>query len=380
MQKATDQVRVNVQLINAQTDSHLWADTYDRKLTDILGVESEIAKGIAEALQAKLTRREEQALAGKPTNNPEAYDAYLRGLAFEARSYTGSLRPDLLGEAVGFYERAVQLDPNFANAWARLSRLRARHLSLSGIRRIGRDAAKDALENAQKLQPNSPETLLALGWYQFWGEDYGLAKTTFERVSKILPSNSEVLYALARVSRGEGHWDQCVGYLEEALVVDPQNVELLINMAWTYAMLRQFPAALKFYDRALDVRPNDPDVMAGKASVYQAQGNLEEAARLLSEINWQTPAAETFSIKITQLRLERNYDEAIRLLQARLAQFRYRSEFYKGIDQLALAFIQRVAGDRAGARVSANRRATHSSTSTEINHLIIGHGCVKLMP
>ena len=88
MQKAADQVRVNVQLINAQTDSHLWADTYDRKLTDIFGVESEIAKGIAESLQAKLTGREEQALAVKPTNNPEAYDAYLRGLAFEARNYS----------------------------------------------------------------------------------------------------------------------------------------------------------------------------------------------------------------------------------------------------------------------------------------------------
>ena len=85
VQKAADQVRVNVQLINAQTDFHLWADTYDRKLTDIFGVESEIAKGIAEALQAKLTGREEQALAVKPTNNPEAYDAYLRGLAFELR-------------------------------------------------------------------------------------------------------------------------------------------------------------------------------------------------------------------------------------------------------------------------------------------------------
>ena len=83
MQKAGDQVRVNVQLINAQTDAHLWAETYDRKLTDIFGVESEIAKGIAESLEAKLIGREKQALTDKPTNNPEAYDAYLRGVAFE---------------------------------------------------------------------------------------------------------------------------------------------------------------------------------------------------------------------------------------------------------------------------------------------------------
>jgi TolB-like protein len=120
VQKSGDAVRVNVQLIKAANDSHLWADTFDRKLTDIFAVESEIAKGIAESLQAKLTGREEQAIAVKPTNNPEAYDAYLRGLAFDARS---APFPSL--EAAGFYERAVQLDPSFAIAWARLSRTNA---------------------------------------------------------------------------------------------------------------------------------------------------------------------------------------------------------------------------------------------------------------
>ena len=125
VQKAADQVRVNVQLINAQTDSHLWADTYDRKLTDIFGVESEIAKGIAASLQAKLTGREEQALAVKPTNNPEAYDAYLRGLSLDARSHAQAYDSHLEEKAISSYERAVQLDPNFAAAWARLSRDKA---------------------------------------------------------------------------------------------------------------------------------------------------------------------------------------------------------------------------------------------------------------
>ena len=151
VQKAGDQVRVNVQLLNAQTDSHLWAETYDRKLTDIFGVESEIAKAIAESLQAKLTGRDEQALAAKPTNNPEAYDAYLRGLAFDAR-YSSHLDHVLDAEkAIGFYERAVQLDPNFVVAWARLSRLSSlvylnRYNTATGARG---DAAKRALENAQ---------------------------------------------------------------------------------------------------------------------------------------------------------------------------------------------------------------------------------------
>ena len=122
VQKVADQVRVNVQLINAQTDSHLWADTYDRKLTDIFSVESEIAKRIAEALQAKLTGREEQALAVKPTNNPEAYDAYLRGVALDERSRLSLVSIDLVSEVAASYETAVQLDPDFALAWARLSR------------------------------------------------------------------------------------------------------------------------------------------------------------------------------------------------------------------------------------------------------------------
>ena len=235
-----------MQLINAQTDSHLWAETYDRNLTDIFGVESEIAKRIAESLQAKLTGREEQALAVKPTNNPEAYDAYLRGLAFEARSY--SLRHASVWKATGFFERAVQLDPNFALAWAQLSRADALLYfnATDTTPPLGRDAAKRALENAQRLEPNSPETLLALGYYQYWVlRDYGLAKTTFGRVSKMLPGSSEVPWALGLVARREGHWDQSIAYFEQALALDPRNVELLMVAAWTYAHASTIPGGAK---------------------------------------------------------------------------------------------------------------------------------------
>ncbi|HEU5312661.1 MAG TPA: hypothetical protein VFU08_02470 [Candidatus Udaeobacter sp.] len=144
-------MRVNVQLVNALTDAHLWAETYDRKLTDIFGVESEIAKAIAEALQAKLTGGEQQALAVKPTNNSEAYDAYLRGLAFETRT---SASADDLEKAIRFYERAVQLDPAFALAWARLSRANAQRYFGLDSTPARRDAAERALNTAQKLQPN----------------------------------------------------------------------------------------------------------------------------------------------------------------------------------------------------------------------------------
>ena len=172
MQKAADQVRVNVQLVNAQTDSHLWAETYDRKLTDIFGVESEIAKGIAESLQAKLTGHEEQALAVKPTNNPEAYDAYLRGLAFDARSRVSS---DLIWKAIDSYERAVQLDPNFALAWARLSRA---HASLcftprqhSRPAQCGEKSFGERAEtlNQTRLKLSSPLVIINTGYYVITG-------------------------------------------------------------------------------------------------------------------------------------------------------------------------------------------------------------------
>jgi len=357
VQKVADQVRVNVQLINAQSDSHLWADTYDRKLTDIFGVETEIAKRIAESLQAKLTSREEQALAVKPTNNPEAYDAYLRGLAFDAR-YSSSYSPDLMRKAAAFYERAVQLDPNFALAWARLSRANGRiYYSCDDTTCIARrEAAKRALENAQKLEPNSPETLLALGYFQYHAlGDYGAAKTTFERISNLLPGSSEVPWALGRVTRRKGQWDQSVAYWERALALDPRNMELLMPAAETYDILRQFPAALRLYDRALDITANDPDVIAAKAGVYQAQGDLQEAARLLSGINEKTSSNNSVFSKITQLRLERRNAEAIRLLQARLAQFHFDSEFDKGFYQVWLALMRRLAGDSAGAKITAEQ-------------------------
>src|SRR5439155_9444686 len=161
VQKAADQVRVNVQLINAQTDSHLWADTYDRKLTDIFSVESEIAKGVAESLQAKLTHREEQALAVKPTNNPEAYEAYLRGLAYTLRS--GGFEPANVIAARQYLKEAVRIDPKFALGWSLLSSVdSAGYITVTLPRTTALDdEARTAAETALKLQPNLGEAVSA---------------------------------------------------------------------------------------------------------------------------------------------------------------------------------------------------------------------------
>jgi TolB-like protein/Tfp pilus assembly protein PilF len=352
VQKAGNQVRVNVHLVNAQTGSQLWAETYDRKLSDIFVVESEIAKGIAESLQATLTGGEARALAANPTNNPEAYDAYLRGLAFEARTNYSS---DALFKAIEYYDLAVRLDPNFALAWARLSGAHALLYFNRGETTVARrDASKEALEHAQNLQPNSPETLLFLGYYQYWVlHDYGLAKATFARVSKVLPGSSEVSYALGAIARREGDWTESVAYWEKGLALDPRNTVLLTEVAFTYAALRQFPTAIKLYDRALEILPDELYLIASKATIYQAEGNLQEAAKLLLQVNAQTNSDLAVRVKLTQLRLERNQAETTRFVQSRQARLHFASPMDKGIKQLGLALIQRVAGDTAQAKADA---------------------------
>jgi TolB-like protein len=350
VQKVGEQVRVNVQLIRADRDSHRWAETYDRKLTDIFGVESDIAKSIAQSLQVKLSGREEQAFGIKPTDNPEAYDAYLRGLAAEGES-TDSVYSTQ--KAISFYKRAVRLDPAFGLAWNRLSRA---HSILYPSFGDSTEAGKRALETAQKLQPDSPETVLALAQYQYSElHDYDAAKTTFLRVSKMLPGSSEIPAVLAQIARHQGKWEETVAYYGQALVLDPRNAELLTEAADNYEDLRRFDNALKLYDRALDIRPNDADLLASKAGIYQAQGNLTEAAKCLGNVNALTPSYEAVPAKVAQLVFERNYREVVQLLETRFAQFQFGSELEVGIFQEFLASSRLLTGDIPGAKASAEQ-------------------------
>jgi TolB-like protein/class 3 adenylate cyclase/Flp pilus assembly protein TadD len=352
VQKAANQMRVNVQLIQAASDSHLWAETYDRKLDDIFGLESDVAKAIAESLQAKLTGGEQRALAVKPTNNSEAYDAYLRGLALEPLASS----PSDSEKIIGFYERSVQLDPGFALAWARLSRVYAAEYFDAGPATL-RDAAERTLSTAQKLQPNASETLLAQAYFQYWVlRDYEAAKATFGLVRKVSPGSSEVPAALALITRRQGHWDESITYCEQSLTLDPLNFDWLTDCGNTYRMLRQFQAAVNIYDRALTIHPNDPYTLACKAELYQARGDLEQAEKLLAGVPAHIIFAGTRP-RIDQLILERQYDEAIRLLEATLTEVRQSGAVRRDVEvcdlQVYLAKIQQLAHDSAGARATA---------------------------
>src|SRR5207244_9630706 len=189
VQKVADQVRVNVKLVNAQTDSHLWAESYDRKLTDIFGVESEIAKRIAESLQAKLNGREEEALSVKPTDSPEAYDAYLRGLAYTLKTFN---TPANFLSAQKYLKEAVRLDPNFALAWAILSYVDAlgyRTLNLQPTVAL-REEARQAAETAFALQPNFGEAILAKGYYHYYClKDFDTAVLYFDQALQLLTNS-----------------------------------------------------------------------------------------------------------------------------------------------------------------------------------------------
>ena len=182
--------------------------------------------------------------------------------------------------------------------------------------------------------------------------DYGLANTAFKELSKLLPGNSEIPAALGHIKQDGGHLVESVGYFEQGLALDPRNMNLLVEAAATYAMLRQFPVALNLYDRALDVIPDDPELRALKAAMYQAEGNLQEAAKLLVDVNERTTSGSAFEIKLTQLRLERNPAEAIRLLEARRAQV---PSDCGGFEMFHLAFAQRFVGDTAGTKVTAEQ-------------------------
>jgi TolB-like protein/cytochrome c-type biogenesis protein CcmH/NrfG len=350
VQKAADQVRVNVQLVNAQTDSHLWANTYDRKLTNIFGLESEIAKRITEALQAKLTGPEEQALAVKPTNNPEAYDAYLRGLAY-------ALRPSYYERntlvAVEHFSEAVKLDPKFAVAWAWLARVSALGYFNSAGNDVAalRETAKDAVAKVTQLQPNLGEAFLAQGYFHYYCEqNYNAAIASFEKARQLAPKTSDALEALALISRRVGEWQQSLGYFRQASEIDPRNTSLLASYGETYSELREYPLALKTYDQILEISPDNADALVSKAEIYQSTANLSEAATLLSRMRYD-PSSENFLIQIWQKIYERRFAEANAMIRDAIAT-RDLPLGMKAIYGGTLADLKQFTGDTTGARTA----------------------------
>jgi TolB-like protein/Tfp pilus assembly protein PilF len=350
VQKSGEAVRVNVQLIKAANDSHLWADTFDRKLTDIFSVESEVARAIADQLRAHLTGREEQVIAAKPTENLEAYDAYLRGLAYNLKQATSANSLS----AQKYLREAVRLDPKFALAWALLSSVEARgyiSLSLQPTAAL-REEARQAAETALTLQPNLGEALLAKGQYHYAClKDYETAVRYFERSRQFLPNNSQIPASLAYVERRRGQWDRSESYFNEAERLDPRDLRLLTQHALSYKILRRFPEALRKLDQVLNITPDDLDTLVQKAAIAQAEGDLSRASELLAPLHPadDAPALET---QVYQAILERRPAPIIRRLKEILAKPDPALGYYSGELRFWLGWAQEVTGDHAAAEDS----------------------------
>jgi TolB-like protein/Tfp pilus assembly protein PilF len=352
VQKSGDTVRVNVQLIKAANDSHLWANTFDRKLTDIFSVESEVAKAIADQLQAKLTGREEEVIAAKPTDNPEAYDAYLRGLAYSLK--TLSTPANFLG-AQKHLKEAVRLDPKFALSWALLSYVNARGYLTLGLQPTFalREEARQAAETALTLQPNLGEAVWAKGYYHYAClKDYDSAVRYFEQARPLLPNSSRVPESLAYVARRRSQWEQSESYFNEAERLDPRNVSLLTQHAVSYMELRRFPEALRKLDQVLNITPDDQDTLAFKAGIAQAEGDLPRASALLAPLHPAASDTNALETQIYQAILERRPAPIIPRLKEILAEPDPALGFLNGELRFCLGWVQEVSGDHAAAEES----------------------------
>ena len=357
VQKSGDSVRVNVQLIKAATDAHIWADTFDRKLTDILAVESEVAKTIADQLRVRLTGREEQIIAARPTDNPAAYDAYLRGLSSMLKAVN---TPENALNAQKYFREAVQLDPKFAASWALLSYVDARgYISLYLQPTISlREEARQAAETALTLQPNLGEAVLAKGQYHYACEkDYDTAVRYFEEARQLLPNSSQVPESLAYVARRKGQWDRADAYFNEAARLDPRNVSLLTQHGLLYIAVRRFPDALRKFDQVLEITPNDVDTLALKAAVAQAEGDLTRAAALLAPLHPAAANPGALETQIYQAILERKAEKIIPRLNDVLSKPDPTLGYYNGELRFWLGWAQEMAGDRAAARKPGGKPA-----------------------
>jgi tetratricopeptide (TPR) repeat protein len=310
-----------------------------------------VAKAIADQLRVHLSGREEQVIAAKPTDNPDAYDAYLRGLAYTLK--TADTTANALG-AQKYLREAVRLDPKFALGWALLSYIEAasyRNQALQPTVAL-REEARQAAETALTLQPNLGEALHAKGYYHYAClKDYDTAVRYFEQARQLLPNSSRILESLAYLERRRGQWDRSESYFNEAERLDPRNLHLLTQHAVTYFQHRRLPEALRKFDQVLDITPDDLDTLGNKASIAQAEGDLPRAAALLAPLR---PGADSnvLGTQVYQAILERRPAPVIPRVKEILAKPDPALGFSNDELRFFLGWAQEVAGDHAAAQES----------------------------
>jgi len=312
VQRVANAVHVNVQLIRAATAEHLWAESYNRTLDDVFGVEGEVASAIADQLNAKLSGAEQKAVAEKPTENAAAYDTYLRAIALDNGDTT-----DTRKKVAGLYADAIRLDPQFALAWARLGVARS-FLFFNGVDLDTNSGAavKEAADRAISLQPQLGEAWLAQGVYRYRVlRDFQGALQSYEKALRRLPNSAFVLEQMAHLERRLGQHDVAQKHYQAAAQLDPRNVGILLTLADTLQTARRYDEARTVVDRALEISVGNEDALAAKAFTFEAQGRLKEAAEVLAKAPANSPNETLAIARALQLHFERRFDDEITYIQ-----------------------------------------------------------------
>jgi TolB-like protein/cytochrome c-type biogenesis protein CcmH/NrfG len=314
VRRAGNRVRLNVQLIDATNDEHLWASDYDRDVTDVFAIQTDLAQKISDALQAKLSPAEKSRIERKPTENGEAYLAFV-----QAHNLQDAVEDwEKLKQSEQLYARAIQLDPTFALAFARYSQLESWIVHTFERTTERREKARAYAQQALQLQPDLPEAHLAMGFSLYYGDnDFEAALKEFEIAQRELPNEAEVYLAIGAIQRRMGKWQESTASLEKAAILNPKDGFVFQNLAFNYQMLRNFDAANEAIERGLKVNPEGIGLWETKSKLAIAEkGDLSVSEQAFEAVK-SIPMNDETKLRIAGARadvfiLERKYEEGLR--------------------------------------------------------------------
>src|SRR6266576_840931 len=316
VRRVGNRVRVNVQLIDANNDEHIWAEDYDRDLTDVFAIQTDLAQKIASALQAKLSPNEKARLDQRPTQNPDAYLLFVQ--AHDYATQREFLFRDTSLKAAQLFEQAIKLDPNFAAAFAGLSLVESRIYHSFDPTPGRREKARRNADEALRLQPDLPEGHLALGFSYYYGDrDYERALAEFKIAKRDLPNEAQAYFAIGAIQRRQGKWAESTANLEKAATLDPKNTDVLINLCFSYIAQRNFETADKFLESAIAASPQSfqPRALKGFMAVLW-KGDLSAAEKVFSSTPTENdPEGLMTWARAWILTLERKFPEALQVLE-----------------------------------------------------------------
>ena len=356
-----NRIRLSVQLINANNDEHLWAEDYDRDLTDVFAIQTDLAQKIASALQAKLSPNEKERLDRRPTQNSDAYLLFL-----QAHDYATQM--DLFHQtslkAVPLFEQAIKLDPNFALAFAGLSMAESWLYHTTDPTASRREKARLHADEALRLQPDLPEGHLALGFSYYYGDrDYQRALAEFEIAKRDLPNEAQAYLAIGAIQRRQGRWTESTANLEKSAALDPKNANILTNLASNYMALRNFEAADETVDHAIAIAPQSLDMCGLKG--YLAilwRGDLSMAEKEYSSIPGDSdPTGVMAWLRSGVLMWERKFPEALAVMQ------KFPGETFATITTAPMpkSFLAGVIYSLQGDKQKAQREFEHARVLSE---------------